>query len=177
MNTKGQEVTRNIYWYHNTIKQIEEASNCVLRGNPGLTNNIVFRNNILEATTKPIDTYTFETEVSHTNHSFDYNLLYTKKSEAQFAWGDKIETRKIYNSFYEFQHGTLQDFGIMQEENGIFAKPLLDLTPIKGYSIKNGIISLELLKNSPGIDKGIIIKGINTNFKGKRPDIGAFELE
>jgi len=99
----------------------------VLRGNPGLTNNIVFRNNILEATTKPIDTYTFETQVSHTNHSFDYDLLYTKKPEVQFVWEDKIGTRIIYNSFGEFQTGTLRDFGIMQKENGIFAKPLLDL--------------------------------------------------
>jgi len=46
-----------------------------------------------------------------------------------------------------------------------------------GYSIKSGIVSLKLMKNSPGIDSGIIIKGINTNFKGKRPDIGAFKLE
>ncbi len=177
MNTRGIEITRNVFWYHNTIKQHPNARFCILRGNPGLTTDINYRNNIIYAQSRIIDTRVGDENTSHTNHSFDYNLLYSEGDKPLFAWGEEVGSRKEYNTFEDFQVGTKNDYNNPQEVHGIFKKPELDLSTYNNYGEESGLLKLELLDSSFGIDEGVIIKGINDNYKGNAPDMGAFEVK
>jgi hypothetical protein len=56
-----------------------------------------------------------------------------------------------------------EDAGLKWETHGLFADPRL--TP--AYHLK---------RDSPAIDKGIEIPGINDGWHGKKPDLGAYEL-
>ncbi len=177
MNTRGNEVTRNVFWYHNTIKQIKSAKHCILRGNPGLTENIVFRNNIIDAVGSVIETYVFEKNTRHLNHSFDYDLLYSLGKAPLFVWGDIPGSRTFYNTLEDFQNGTEKDFGRRQETHALFAEPLLNMTTIPGYNEETALLTLSLLPGSPGIDTAVIIPGINNDFFGTAPDMGAYEVK
>lgn len=177
MNTRGIEITRNVFWYHNTIKQHETARFCILRGSPGLTTDITYRNNIIYALSSPIDTRVSDENTSHTNHSFDYNLLYSEGEKLLFAWGEEVGSRKEYDTFEDFKEGTRKDFNNPQEVNGIFKKPKLDLSKYNDYEKETRLLNLKLLKGSPGIDEALIIPGINDNYKGAAPDMGAYEVE
>ena len=78
----------------------------------------------------------------------DNDLWYTNKTESALKLSKKI-----------FDKGKLP-----WEENGLFVDPKLNS-------------DFTLSPDSPAIDKGIIIPGVNTDFTGKAPDLGAIEVK
>jgi hypothetical protein len=175
MNTGVPGETRNILWYHNTIKQATNTDYCIYRGEPGQTFQITFQNNIIMAVGRVIDTDMYTSGSYHRNHVFDYDLMYTTGSAPRFKWGDEPGSNKSYDTWEDFRNGTELDFGFRQERHGLYAEAQLDLTPIAGVPPGYGIVNGSLQAGSPGIDAALLMPGINDDYSGGGPDMGAFE--
>ncbi|MHC4713198.1 MAG: right-handed parallel beta-helix repeat-containing protein [Planctomycetota bacterium] len=87
--------------------------------------------------------------------SFDYDCLHTTRPDKFLRWENRI-----YGSLAEFR-----DAGY--EAHGISVEPMLTAT---------GILDFRLRPGSPLIDAGLLIRGINDNYAGRAPDIGAHEF-
>ena len=113
LNTKVGGETRNIYLYHNTIRQTNATAwtnAAYFRGEEAKTRNFVFRNNIIQAIKRPIgsemgnlgDCYDSAYSVNGTycgcyaiNHDYDYDLLWSETipndgSQILFRWAYNI---------------------------------------------------------------------------------------
>jgi len=86
--------------------------------------------------------------------SFDYDALYTTLPGKFVRW-----ERKTYGSLAEFQAAGY-------EEHGLSVDP--------GF-IDEGNADFRLRVDSPLVDRGVHIPGINDGFLGAAPDIGAHE--
>jgi hypothetical protein len=76
----------------------------------------------------------------------DYNLWFSTEGRRTFSAAQQM-----------FQRGQLA-----WERHGLFGPPRLSPTFLP-------------LAQSPAIDRGTILSGLNLNFRGRAPDIGAFE--
>ena len=189
LNTGTTGETRNIYFYHNTIIKPASAEECLYRGDPEKSNNIVFKNNIIHAEqtatgtrARLINTDIYGASSYIKNQVFDYNLWYSVHDDGsetiiKYESGPDgaAAVSKMYKTLDEFRDNTLADFGRQQAEHGIWGKADLDLTSLFGLGSESGILDFSLLAESPGIDVGVLIPGINDNYSGNGPDIGAFE--
>jgi hypothetical protein len=166
-----------IYVYQNTyigeVAQLTPAS------------NIHFRNNlILGQNARPmvfaIDTYT-------NYSSSDYNGFYpNRNSEYAFQWNspafDKTADYKSplvnrrFPSLKQYADATGQDRHSREVDFSIFQNaPAPDLTnPTR--VVQHNEIDLRLREGSAAVDAGIVLPNINDGFKGKAPDLGAYEL-
>ena len=193
LNTGVAGETRNVFMYHNTIKQHESSNYCVYRGLPSRNRNIIWRNNIIESTRRIIDTdISSDTPCDnhHTNHSFDHDLLWTPVTPGGetplFKWGYSTwGDNERYASLEAFQAATAnpdQTFQcadqrvIPQEPNGIFGDPLLAEDVPANYGAETLLLTLVPGTGSPAIDAAVAIPGINDWFEGAGPDIGAIEV-
>lgn len=189
LNYGGAGETRNVYFYHNTIEKVEKGANCLYRGEPAHGQNIVFKNNILVANrsldggrARIIDSDIYTAGYYYKNQVFDYNLMWSVGAGTsddiifKYAEGPSADgLLKVYNDWEAFRDGTEKDFGIRQEKYGVWGKPNLNRTALIGYSEDQGIVSFELEAGSPAIDQGAVIPGINDEYQGNAPDIGAME--
>jgi hypothetical protein len=132
--------------YHNSFFAGETAADGLKQTNAGLT-NIHFRNNAIYT-----GRYVFETG-DEADLDFDYDALATFDPDRFAVWNGEM----------------LGDLGSFRESTGEEA---------------NGITThdftwdadLRLLAGSPLIDRGEILPGINDDYVGDAPDIGAFEF-
>jgi hypothetical protein len=110
-------------------------------------------------------------------HTLDYNCYYHLPGQTtrKFQW-DEQTCRDI--------EGFISESG--QELHGMYADPLFKSTPDLGKYAPDAIPTyndvstgdLHPQKDSPLIDKGEVLRGINdTDYKGAAPDIGAFEFQ
>ena len=141
--------TQWVYLYHNT---------CFTDG-PGLDGftfsyywwywtNIVSRNNIYVGTRCALLNVNEQCPID-----FDYDNLFTSDSARFIEWN-----RARYASLDAFTQGT------QQEAHGLAVDP-------RFVSADNP----SLRADSPLIDRGVRIPGINDDFRGAAPDLGAFE--
>lgn len=146
-----------VYIYHNTIwtdkariGDIVERMPAIVYGNRA--DNWVMRNNIFRGTW-----YAFRKKYAGglVDHDWDYNNWFTTQGYAFFYMYDKIyETvEDFYNEFGLEQHGHGNMPGLVNPFGGVFS----------------------LQPSSPNIDRGERIPGINDNYIGNAPDIGAYE--
>lgn len=161
MNTNGdpESLTRNVYFYHNTI--FREATGPLLNlwyDFPGEhsvpIDNIVFRNNLLVANAggRLLDSYNQGSQ----HPSFDYDLWYTTDTQSLFTWYNGAANDR-YDDLMSFSQGT------GQEANGLLAPPDVDS-------------DLRPNPSSPAVDSALVIPGINDGYVGDAPDRGAYEL-
>ena len=137
--------------YHNTSWTNAKNLNAMSMIHP--VHNSVMRNNIFQG-----NGYAFEEPFTgSTGHDWNNDNWYTTRGSdgAHFKW-EKIS----YNSIAElctatgFECNGYEDFpGLVNPEGGDFA----------------------LLASSPNVDQGVLIPGINGDFKGNAPDVGAYE--
>jgi parallel beta-helix repeat protein len=151
----GYDESGPMYLFHNT-------SDAALPGNTGLdikepgTWNIIYaRNNIWAGT---------EYALSNANPSqplnLDYDDLYTTLP-GELVWWDGLSDRHL-NTLAEFQAAT------DQELHGRNVAP----------SFANAASGVYTLTATSGlIDKGVLIPGINDDYVGAAPDVGAFEYQ
>ena len=103
---------------------------------------------------------------------FDYNA-YVAQDARKFAnWNEKK-----YDTLEAFRKGTAQEqHGMMLSEfAGVFAQSVVLPTDPKTIEpISRNAPALT--ENSPVVDKGEVIPNINEDFRGRAPDIGAWEL-
>ncbi len=167
-----------LYILHNTF--IAE------NGNGQTFSNSHFRNNLIMGTGmqgRPVAIFPFATSYS----TSDYNGYCPNPGENNYRWVSPA-------------NGTSADYSITMQENGKSFNTLKNLSETSGldrhsievgYDIfenlrapdpsKPGLVyhavdfSFNLKPDSKAVDGGIKIPGINDDFKGKAPDLGALE--
>ncbi|MEX2159811.1 MAG: right-handed parallel beta-helix repeat-containing protein [Dehalococcoidia bacterium] len=133
--------------YHNSFFGGDGDADGLKQTNRGLT-NIRFRNNAIYA-----GRYVFETDEGLGAMDIDYDAIATSD----------------FNRFAVWSGAQLADFGALlnvtgQEQNGMTTHDFV------------WDDQLRLLAGSPLIDRGTLIPGINDDYGGSAPDIGAFEF-
>ena len=156
-NTGCLQYIRNVYFYHNTIYDLEPTRGSLLRvvydgdsaPNSAKSKNIFFKNNIFRTNRQLIYRDT-------TDHvlTLNPNYFYTSKASGTlFQW----DASTYYSSYDSWRSAT------GQETSGYWGDPQVDP------------VTFHLNLGSSAIDKGVIITGINDGFVGSAPDMGAFE--
>lgn len=139
-----------LYLYHNTFYTDAPNTEAVALLNPGYSTFIKARNNVMAGTQYALY------KVNPVTLDWDWDDLYTTDTTRFVYWQG---TR--YSNLGAFQAGT------GQEMNGISASP--------GF-VDAGNGNLRLRADSPLVDRGVAIPGINDGYTGSAPDIGAYEF-
>jgi hypothetical protein len=138
-----------LFLYHNTFHTVVAEANAVTLSNPGESTYIVGRNNIYAGTRYVLEKF------NPVTLDWDWDLLFTTDTGRFVKW-DGIQ----YYSLAELQAGTAQEL------NGVAADPQLELDD-DGLLVPGS--------ESPAIDRGVQIPGINDDYVGAAPDLGATE--
>lgn len=138
--------------YHNTFWT--NASNLNAMSVIRAVHNVIMRNNIFQG-----NGYAFESPVTGlTGHSWDYDNWYTTRTSGpHFKW-EKVP----YNTIAELCAATNLECHGHESAPGW-------VNPTGG--------DFTLQAASPNVDRGILLPGINDDFKGNAPDLGAFESD
>lgn len=128
----------------------------------------------------------------HEGYTIDSNCYWPVEGEEPVSWqwewdrGDDGWESRSFRSLDEFS----RESG--RETSGLYADPLLVSPPsgdrivvrreygnvgFSAYPQVEGAdsVDLRLRPDSPCIDRGMVIRGVNEDFSGKAPDMGAFE--
>ena len=146
----------NMLIVHNTCFTDATGVNALTLGGNIPPANIVFRNNILSGSRYAIED---STKAVGDQFDLDYDLWY-KMPEADrpvIKWKNDR-----YKTFEEWQDK------FKKEIHGML-KEAMFTDPAKG--------DFTLKSESPAVDAGVILPGINEDFKGNAPDLGAIELK
>jgi hypothetical protein len=139
-----------VLFYHNT--SWTNATN--LNGMSMITpvHNTVMRNNIFQG-----KRYAFEEPFTgSTGHDWNYDNWYTTSTGPHFKWENRT-----YNTIQQLCTATGLECSRYEDSPGLTNPAAGDFT---------------LLSSSLNIDRGVLIPGINDDFKGDAPDIGAYEF-
>lgn len=140
-----------VYLYHNTCYTGVPSQNGFWLKQYSSWTNITSRNNIYSGTA-----YALEDDSGMVNtESLDYDCIFTTKAPPLIRWNSVS-----YNSLAAFSAAT------GQEMHGVTNQPIFLNQALHDYYLPD---------NSPLIDKAIAILGINDNWLGAAPDIGALE--
>jgi hypothetical protein len=136
--------------YHNTFWTNAPAANGMDMISP--VYNAVLRNNIFQGRGYAIE----EIPTGSTGHDWNYDNWYTTRPIPHFKWENVL-------------HNSIA---------GLCAASGLEC---KGYEDSPGLTNpgggdFSLLPSSPNINRGVAIPGLNDNFAGSAPDVGAFEF-
>lgn len=147
-----------VFVYHNTIWTDSLHNGNIVETMPAVTyyersDNWKMRNNIFRGTWYALR---HKVPADLVGHDWDYNNWYTTQGEDFFIMKDD----SIYQSTTDFYAAT----GL--EQHGYIHPP--------GLSNPYGN-DFHLQPISQNIDAGILIPGINDNFQGTAPDVGAYE--
>jgi len=169
------------YVYHNSGYGLNSGNGMGMIGLTGTasggadTKNKVFKNNAMIGADRAV-------RAGYDGNWLDYNCYYHTPGlePRKFEWNGVT-----YFTFEEFRDST------GQEEHGLYTDPQFADTPHLGEYPWLGFLEdeignyplvesadvgdLSLQPTSPLIDRGELIRGINEDFSGKGPDIGAFE--
>jgi parallel beta-helix repeat protein len=139
-----------MYLFHNTFDAVFPDNGFYI-SKPSSWPLLVSRNNIWSVTCNPIS------DSTGNPMDFDYDDLWTTGNCNMVIWNN-------------IRYRTLEQFvtAIGQERHGLNVNPRF-VDPSKG--------DYKLQSNSQLIDRGVVIPGINDDFSGRAPDIGAFEFQ
>jgi len=153
----GYNQSGPIYLFHNTGDAFltDPLSSGLDIKSPGLWTMITARNNIWSGTDYAISNANPDQPID-----LDYDDLYTTQP-GELAWWSNLDDRHL-NTLLELQAAT------GQELHGMNALPGFTDAVSGDYTLAD---SSEL------IDAGLVIPGINDDYLGSAPDIGAFEYE
>ncbi len=141
-----------VFFYHNTSWTNATNLNAMSMITP--IKNTVMRNNIFQG-----NRYAFEESFTgSTGNDWNHDNWYTTRpaGNPHFKWENKD-----YNTIKNLCSATGLECNGYEDAPGLTKPASGDFT---------------LLSSSPNIDRGILIPGINDNFKGSAPDIGAYEF-
>jgi hypothetical protein len=140
-----------IYLYHNTCVTAVPGQHGFWFKQYSNWTNVISRNNIFGGTD-----YALESSANVTNTvDFDYDCFFTTKSAPVISWGGAN-----FNSLSQFAAAR------GEEAHGVTNQPIFLNAAAHDYYLPT---------NSPLIDKGAIIHGINDDWFGAAPDLGALE--
>lgn len=181
-NTGVEGVTRKVFFYHNTVMEKPRGTgvqsgnwNCLYLGEPALQRDFVYLNNIFYARGRVVNGDMYTEDNYHSNNVFDHDLMYSARQTDKavaYKWvceyGDPLNNTR-YADLPEFRAG------VHQEMNGKWGDPLLRTSRLTGYPTNSKLLDLSLRPGSPAIDSGVLIPGINDDYSGLAPDLGARE--
>jgi hypothetical protein len=145
----GDEVYGDIFIYHNTGTTTESNREAFSVSNEANWSKVLIKNNIWSGQSYGI--YYYLDNADELNLEQDYDLLYAISGiAAQYQGEDYYDVIDYFKASGICEHCI--------EEN-----PFLT----QNYTLQ---------ANSPAIDKGILIKGINDNYVDEAPDLGASEF-
>ncbi|MDO8647051.1 MAG: putative Ig domain-containing protein [Candidatus Diapherotrites archaeon] len=173
-----------------------KSKNIVLRNNIVNSFNRVYGTDIAS---------NYPCEYFHTNHNFDNDLMWsstlTPGQDTIFKWGftnhngiPGEDDSRYFTSFEAFKSWTANpdinytcpdQLTIPEEPHGIYASPQWDIRRINGLTATdnpaipgqtNGTYFAVPNSSSPAINAASRLLGINDNYSGSGPDIGAFEV-
>lgn len=139
-----------VLFYHNTSWTNAANLNAMSMITP--VDNTVMRNNIFQG-----KRYAFEEPFTgSTGNDWNYDNWYTTSTGPHFKWENRT-----YNTIQQLCTATGLECSRYEYAPGLTNPAAGDFT---------------LLSSSPNIDRGILIPGINDDFKGAAPDVGAYEF-
>lgn len=149
----GYDTSGPMYLFHNTCDAVLPGNNGIYIKAPGTWDNITSRNNIWAGTDYALNNYNTTQPID-----FDYDVLFTSRTDEYIYWRG-VTPRHIQD---------LATFRTLtgQEPHGLNVAPEFMDPAAADYRLKG---------NSPLIDKGLFLPGINDGYAGSAPDIGAFE--
>jgi parallel beta-helix repeat protein len=150
----GYDQSGPIFLFHNTADAVLPGSSGLDIKSPGSWKMIYSRNNIWSGTD-----YAINNANPGQPLDLDYDDLYTTQA-GELVWWEGLPDRHL-NTIGELRNAT------GQELHGINAVPAFADPAAGNYSLGSG---------SQLIDKGVIIPGINDDYAGNAPDVGAFEF-
>ncbi|MBN1579563.1 MAG: right-handed parallel beta-helix repeat-containing protein [Anaerolineae bacterium] len=150
----GYDPSGEMYLFHNTAYASAADTDALQIKNPGSWASIMARNNIWAGTRYALS------NVNTSPVDLDYDELYTTAANELVYWGDGAN--RHMRTLADFQANT------GQELHGLSAAPgFVDAANNNCY----------LDADSPLIDRGVRLPGINDDYLGGAPDIGAFEAD
>ena len=144
-----------MYLFHNTADAALPGNNGIYIKAPGTWEMIYARNNVWAGTDYALNNYNETQPID-----FDYDDLYTTNPDEFVYWGSGPD--RHMHDLVTFQ--TLTG----QETHGLDAEPGFADTATADYT---------LAPTSDLINGGVLIPGINDDYVGTAPDIGAFEYQ
>lgn len=149
----GYSTSGPMYLFHNTSDAYYQENSGIQIKSPGSWANIYARNNIWSGTNYAISNNNTSQPID-----FDYDGLFTTMENELVYWGSG--SNRHMRDLLTFQQLT------GQELNGFWCDPEFADSEAADYTLAaSGCL----------IDKGVILPGINDDFSGIAPDIGAFE--
>jgi hypothetical protein len=146
----GTAPVGSIYVYHNTcVTDAPDQEGLFVLG-AGNWAGLVFRNNIIACTS-----YAINNTGTSLGFDLDYDCLYTSATAPTLRWNSVR-----YDTLAQFAAAT----GL--ETNGVWGPP--------GF-VNAAALDYYLRSNSPAIDKGVVLPGMNDGYVGQRPDMGLYE--
>ena len=147
----GYDKSGPMYLFHNTADAALPGNNGLYIKAPGTWEMIYARNNIWAGTDYAINNYNTSQPVD-----LDYDDL----------WNDHLNDLARWDNT---RYATLADFtaGTGQEPHGLSQAPDF-VDPAGGDYALNA--------SSPLIDQGVLIPGVNDDYNGSAPDMGAYEF-
>jgi hypothetical protein len=151
----GYDQSGPMYLFHNTSDAALPGNNGIYIKAPGTWEMIYARNNIWSGTEYALNNYNETQPID-----FDYDDLYTTNPDEFVYWGDGPDRH-------------IHDLPTFQALTG---------QALNGFNLEPGFVNpagadYTLDAASDLIDSGLLIPGINHNFVGTAPDIGAFEYQ
>ncbi len=151
----GYDQSGSMYLFHNTSDAALPGNNGIYIKAPGTWEMIYARNNIWSGTDYALNNYNETQPID-----FDYDNLYTTLPNEFVYWGSGPD--RHMRDLPTFQALTGQELNGFNLEPGFADQASADYT---------------LEAASDLIDAGLPIPGINHNYEGAAPDIGAYEYE
>ncbi len=148
----GYDQSGSMYVFHNTSDAALPGNNGIYIKSPGTWVMIYARNNIWSGTDYALNDYNTSQPLD-----LDYDNLCNDGANDLVRWDDT-------------RYATLAAFSAAtgQEPNGLNVEPGFANPAGGGYTLDAG---------SDLVDAGVIIPGINDDFVGDAPDVGAFEYQ
>ncbi len=136
--------------YHNTFWTNANNANGMDMISP--VRNALMRNNIFQVPGYAVE----ETPIGSSGHDWSYDDWYTPRAAPHFKWENVL-----YNNIAGLCAATGLECHGYEDSPGLANPSSGDFT---------------LLSTSPNLNRGVVIPGINDNFSGNAPDVGAFEF-
>lgn len=181
---KYDETPAGVLVYQNTFVDGDTAAGTGI--GPDTVANAHHLNNLFIGRGDSLPNYVISTTTNYT--SSDYNGFSSNSGEHNFEWNsppfdvaaDYDYTHKLtvrhFKTLAEYSQATGQDkHSIMVGYDTFVNVPMANISdPQHLYNPED--MDFRLRPNSPAVDAGIALPTINDGYKGKAPDIGAFEL-
>ncbi len=149
----GYDKSGTMYLFHNTSDAVLPGNNGFYIKAPGTWEMIYARNNIWAGTEYALNNYNETQPID-----FDYDNLYTSRPDEFVYWGSGSDRHMRDLPTFQALTG--------QELHGFNLEPEFADAANGDYSLPSG---------SNMIDKGLVIPGINDEYAGSAPDLGALE--